>query len=81
MDWLLAAAGWDAGPDPLLHQHLTDFVPVMFLIPNQRGRRWQILQHPIASAPGATFAVADPMEFAGQCPLGAANQGGSDPPC
>ena len=40
MDWFLAAAmGQNARGDALLGQHLTDFVPVISLIPHHRGRR------------------------------------------
>ena len=45
----LAAAGWDAGPDPLRRQHLTDFLPVSPLISNHRCRRRPILEHPIST--------------------------------
>ncbi len=44
MDWFLAAAtGWNAKCDALLGQHLTDFVPVIPLIPHHRCRRRQVL--------------------------------------
>ena len=39
MDWFLAAA---TEQDALLGQHLTDFVPVIPLIPHHRGRRRQV---------------------------------------
>ena len=43
MHWFLAAAtGRDAKRDALLGQHLTDFVPVIPLIPDHRGRRRQV---------------------------------------
>ena len=50
MDWFLAAAtGWNARRDALLGQHLTDFVPVILLIPDHRGRRWQVFEHHIST--------------------------------
>ncbi len=39
MDWFLGAA---TGRDALLGQHLTDFVPVLPLIPHHRDRRRQV---------------------------------------
>ena len=79
--------------DALLGQHLADFVPVIPLIFNHRGRRGQSLS--TLSAPvqslhcpsykvepqGTTFAVADPMELAGLPPSpGATDQAGGTPP-
>ena len=95
MDWFLAAAtGRDARRDALLGQHLTDFVPVIPLIPHHRCRRRQVFEHHIGTgevtalpltqveSQGTTFAVADPMELAGHAPLGTINQaGGYYPPC
>ncbi len=58
-----------------------DFVPIVTLIPNHRGSRRQILEHPISTSEvtalpltqvepqGTTFAVADHMERAGHAPL------------
>ena len=82
MHWFLAAAtGRDARRDALLGQHLTDFVPVIPLIPHHRGRRRQVFEHHIGTGEvtalpltqvepqGTTFAVADPMELAGHAPL------------
>ena len=44
MHWFLAAAtGQNARRGALLDQHLTDFVPVIPLIPHHRGRRRQVL--------------------------------------
>ncbi len=92
MNWLLAAATErDARRDVLLGQHLGDFVPAIPLIPHHRGRRQQILQHPISASEvtalplaqvepqGTTFAVADPMELSGHTPLGATDQVGASP--
>ena len=94
MDWFLAAAtGRDARRDALLGQHLTDFVPVIPLIPHHRGCRRQVFEHPISTgevtalpltqveSQGTTFAVTDPMELAGHAPLGATNQAGAPPLC
>ena len=94
MDWFPAAAtGRNARRDDLLGQHLTDFVPVIPLIPHHHGRRRQVLaQHintgEVTALPltqvepqATTFAVADPMELAGHAPLGATNQAGAHPPC
>ena len=94
MDWFLAAAtGRDARRDALLGQHLTDFVPVIPLIPHHRGRRRQVLAQHISTgevtalpltqveSQGTTFAVTDPMELAGHAPLGATNQAGDTPLC
>ena len=92
MDWFLAATtGQDARGDALLRQHLTDFVPVIPLIPNHPGRRRQSLSSTSAAvksllAPaqvepqGTTFAVAEPVELAGQPPWCATNQAGGTPP-
>ena len=90
MHWFLAAAtGRDARRDALLDQHLTDFVPVLPLIPHHRGRRRQVLAHPISTGEatalpltqvepqGTTFAVADPMELAGHAPLVHQSGGGT----
>ncbi len=50
MHWFLAAAtGRDAKRDVLLGQHLTDFAPVLPLIPHHRGRRRQVFEHPIST--------------------------------
>ena len=93
MHWFLAAAtGRDAKRDVLLGQHLTDFAPVLPLIPHHRGRRRQVFEHHIGTgevtalpltqveSQGTTFAVTDPMELAGHAPLGATNQAGGTPP-
>ena len=89
---LAAAAGWDAAPDPLLHQHLTDCAPVIPLIPNHCGCRRPILPHPISARevtalpllqvqpPGTTFAGPDPMEPAGHAPWRTTHQEGFRPP-
>ena len=90
MDWFLVAA---TGRDALLDQHLTDFVPVLPLIPHHCGGRRQaavLAQHistsEVAAWPltqvesqGITFAVADPMERAAHAPLGTTNQAGAPP--
>ena len=56
--WFLAAAtGRDARRDALLDQHLTDFVPVLPFIPHHRGRRRQVLAHPIGQSGGGTPLV------------------------
>ncbi len=94
MHWFLAAAaGQDARRDALLEQHLTDFVPVIPLIPDHRCRRRQILaQHistgEVAASPltqvesqGTTFAVTDPMELAGYAPLVPPIRRGAPPLC
>ncbi len=93
MGWFLAAAtGRNARPDALLGQHLTDFVPVIPLIPHHHDRRRQVFEHHIGtgeatalplrrwSRRGTTFAVTDLMELAGHAPLGATNQAGGHPP-
>ena len=84
--------GRDARRDPLLGQHLADFVSVIPLIPKHRGSRRQILQHlisasevtalpfPLVQTQRTTFAVADPMELAGHAPLGATDQAEGNPP-
>ena len=88
MDWLLAAA---TGRDALPGQHLGDFVAVIPLLPNHRGGRRRVLEHPISTSEvalsltqvepsGTAFAVADPMERAGHAPLGATSQAGVRPP-
>ena len=83
--------GRNAKRDALLGQHLTDFVPVIPLIPHHRGRRRQVIEHHISTgevtalpltqveSQGTTFAVTDPMELAGHAPLGATNQAGGHP--
>ena len=90
VEWFLAAA---TGRDALLGQHLTDFVPVLPLIPHHRGRRRQVLAQHISTgevtalpltqveSQATTFAVTDPMELAGHAPLGATNQAGAPPLC
>ncbi len=93
MHWFLAAAtGRNARRDALLGQHLTDFVAIIPLIPDHRGRRRQVFEHHIGTdevtallltqvePQGTTFAVTDPMEPAGHAPLGATNQAGGTPP-
>ena len=47
MDWLLAAA---TGRDALPGQHLGDFVAVIPLLPNHRGGRRRVLEHPISTS-------------------------------
>ncbi len=92
MDWFLTVAtGRYAKRYALLGQHLADCVPVIPLTPNHRGRRRQVLEHPISTSEitalpltqvepsGTTFAVADPMELAGYAPLGATDQAGGTP--
>ncbi len=82
MHWFLAAAtGRNARRDALLGQHLTDFVPVIPLIPHHRYRRRQVFEHHIGTGEvtalpltqvepqETTLAVADPMELAGHTPL------------
>ncbi len=82
MDWFLAAVtGRDARRDALLGQQLTDFVPLIPLIPHHRGRRRQPLEHPISTSEvtalpltqvepqGTTFAVADPWSLLVMPPL------------
>ncbi len=94
MDWFLAAAtGRNARRDVLLSQHLTDFVPVIPLIPDHRGSRRQVFEHHIGTGEftalpltqvepsGTTFAVADPMERAVMPRLMRPIRRGSDPPC
>ena len=50
MGWFLAAAtGRNARPDALLGQHLTDFVPVIPLIPHHHDRRRQVFEHHIGT--------------------------------
>ncbi len=50
MDWFLAAAtGRDVRRDVLLGHHLTDFVPVIPLIPHHHDRRRQVLAHHIST--------------------------------
>ena len=50
MHWFLAAAtGQNARRDALLGQHLTDFVAIMPLIPDHRGRRRQVFEHHIGT--------------------------------
>ncbi len=92
MHWFLAAAtGRDARRDALLDQHPMDFVAVIPLIPHHRGRRRQVLAHPISTSevtalpltqaePQRTaFAVADPYGACWSCPLGTTNQAGDTP--
>ncbi len=67
------------------------FCPCHTPIPHHRGRRRQALAHhtstgKVTALPltqvepqGTTFAVADPMELAGQAPLGPTNQAGAPP--
>ncbi len=51
MHWFLAAAtGRDTRQEALLVQHLTDFVPVLPLIPHHRCHRRQVLAHPISTS-------------------------------
>ena len=92
MDWFLAAAtGRDARRDALLGQHLTDFVPIIPLVPDhpwlQAAGLWaphlgtgEVTALPLTPVEpqGTTFAVTDHMELAGHAPLGAA--GGTPPP-
>ena len=93
MHWFLAAAtGQNARRDALLGQHLTDFVAIMPLIPDHRGRRRQVFEHHIGTdevtalpltqveSQATTFAVTDPMELAGHAPLGVTNQAGGTSP-
>ncbi len=94
MHWFLAAATeQDARRDALLEQHLTDFVPIVPLIPDYHRRRRQVFAQHISTgevttlpliqveSQGTTFAVADPLELAGHTPLGATNQAGGNPLC
>ncbi len=82
MHWFPAAAtGRDARRDALPDQHLTDCVPVLPLIPHHRGRRWQVLAHPIRTGEVTalplsqvepqvtTFTATTPLELAGHAPL------------
>ena len=65
MHWFLAAAtGWNARRDALLGQHLTDFVPVLPLIPHHRGRRRQVFEHPISTSE-VTALPLTPVESQG----------------
>ncbi len=53
MHWFLAAATeQDARRDALLEQHLTDFVPIVPLIPHHRCRRRQAFEHHIGTGEG-----------------------------
>ena len=94
MDWFLAAAtGRNVRRDALLGQHLTDFVPIIPLIPHHRCHRRQVFAQHISTgdvtalpltqveSQGTTFAVADPMELAGHAPLGTTNPAGGTPLC
>ena len=93
MDWFLAAAtGRDARHNTLPDQHLTDFVTVITFILHHRGRRRQVLEHPISTgevtalpltqveSQGTTFVVADPMELAGHTPPWDDQSGGGGTP-
>ncbi len=83
--------GRDARRDALLGQHLTDFVPVIPLIPDHRCHRRQVFAQHISTgevtalpltqveSQGTTFTVTDPMELAGHAPLGTTNQAGEHP--
>ena len=81
MDWFPAAAtGRDARRDALPDQHLMDFVPVLPLIPHHRGRRRQVLAHPIRTGEvtalpftqvepqATTFIATDPIGACWSCP-------------
>ncbi len=92
MHWFLAAAtGRDARRDALPDQHLTDFVPVIPLIPNHHGSRRQSLSNTSAPAKplhcpsrrwsrrGPPLLWQTPWSLLGHTPLGATNQAGAPP--
>ena len=94
MHWFLAAAtGRDAGRDALLGQHLTEFVPVLPLIPDHRGRRRQVFVYPIRTGEatalpltqvepqGTTFYCHRHHGACWSCPPCATNPAGVTPPC
>ena len=93
MDWFLAAAtGRDARREALLDQHLTDFVPVLPLIADHRGRRRQVLAQHISTgeatalpltqveSQGTTFYCHRPHGACWSCPPWCHQSGGGHPP-
>ena len=92
VDWSPAAAtGRDGRRDALLGQHLTDFVPVIPLIPHHRGRRWQSLRTPSAPVkplhcPSSGGVAGDhlcchrPHGACWSCPPWCHQSGGGHPP-
>ena len=83
--------GGDVRRDALLGQHLTDFVPVLPLIPHHRGRRRQVFAHPIRtgevtalpllrwSRRGSPLVSQTPSSLVVMPPLGPTSQAGLPP--